>query len=158
MSRSTISTFELFEKFPDVESARKYLEGRLSENGASCPRSKARENVTRRKDGFYRCNPYKLVLRVSSKDDFIDGSLGAIQIFARLYILRASRLNTAAVNQGRVFPITIGQPESFEGHEAPFRSTRRTVIGGPTNSGAARISASTIFRVSATGSCAVWVS
>ena len=84
MSRSTISTFELFEKFPDVESARKYLEGRLSENGASCPRSKARENVTRRKDGFYRCNPYKLVLRVSSKDDFIERIVGGDSDFREI--------------------------------------------------------------------------
>jgi hypothetical protein len=29
MSRSTISTFQLFELFPDEESARVYLEGRL---------------------------------------------------------------------------------------------------------------------------------
>jgi len=29
MSRSTISTFKLFELFPDEPSARKYLEGRL---------------------------------------------------------------------------------------------------------------------------------
>jgi hypothetical protein len=30
VSRSTISTFKLFELFPDEPSARKYLEGRLS--------------------------------------------------------------------------------------------------------------------------------
>lgn len=29
MSRSTISTFQLFATFPNEESARKYLEGRL---------------------------------------------------------------------------------------------------------------------------------
>ena len=36
MSRSTISTFKLFELFPDEPSARKYLEGRLWPNGACC--------------------------------------------------------------------------------------------------------------------------
>jgi 2-keto-4-pentenoate hydratase len=33
MSKSTISTFQLFEMFPDQESARTYLEGRLWPNG-----------------------------------------------------------------------------------------------------------------------------
>ena len=33
MSRSTISTFQLFEMFPDQETARVYLEGRLWPNG-----------------------------------------------------------------------------------------------------------------------------
>jgi hypothetical protein len=37
MSRSTISTFQLFEMFPDAESARLYLESRLWENGVTCP-------------------------------------------------------------------------------------------------------------------------
>lgn len=33
----TISTFQLFAMFPDQESARKYLEGRLWPDGAKCP-------------------------------------------------------------------------------------------------------------------------
>lgn len=37
MSRSTISTFQLFERFPDEASARTYLESRLWPNGPRCP-------------------------------------------------------------------------------------------------------------------------
>ena len=37
MSRSTISTFKLFEMFPDEETARQYLESRLWPNGVTCP-------------------------------------------------------------------------------------------------------------------------
>jgi hypothetical protein len=33
----TISTFQLFEKFPDAESARLYFESRLWPNGPRCP-------------------------------------------------------------------------------------------------------------------------
>ena len=36
MSRSTISTFELFALIPDQESARAYLEARLWPRGAIC--------------------------------------------------------------------------------------------------------------------------
>ena len=37
MSKSTISTFELFAMFPDQETARTYLEGRLWPEGPKCP-------------------------------------------------------------------------------------------------------------------------
>ena len=37
MSKSTISTFELFQMFPDQESARVYFEARRWPDGATCP-------------------------------------------------------------------------------------------------------------------------
>ena len=59
MSRSTISTFQLFERFPNAESARIYLESRLWPNGVVCPVCKGSERITTRKGGFYRCNACK---------------------------------------------------------------------------------------------------
>ncbi len=56
MSKSTISTFQLFEMFPDQESARVYLEGRIWPNGPRCPVCKLGERITARNEGFYRCN------------------------------------------------------------------------------------------------------
>ena len=38
MSKSTISTFQLFNLFPDEPAARKYLEGRLWKNGVDSPK------------------------------------------------------------------------------------------------------------------------
>lgn len=37
MSKSTISTFQLFEMFPDAEAARVYMEGKRWPDGAVCP-------------------------------------------------------------------------------------------------------------------------
>jgi hypothetical protein len=37
MSKSTISTFELFQMFPDAEAARVYMEGKRWPDGAVCP-------------------------------------------------------------------------------------------------------------------------
>lgn len=51
----TISTLQLFQLFPDVESARLYLEARLWPAGPRCPICAATERVTARKDGYYRC-------------------------------------------------------------------------------------------------------
>jgi len=61
MSRSTISTFQLFALFPDEESARVYLEGRIWPDGPLCPNCGCGGRVSTlnvcatRKPGFYRC-------------------------------------------------------------------------------------------------------
>ena len=52
----TISTFQLFQLFPDAESARLYLEARLWPNGVSCPICASGERIGVRKGGYYRCN------------------------------------------------------------------------------------------------------
>lgn len=63
MSRSTISTFQLFALFPDEESARIYLEQRIWPEGPTCPVCLSRERVSvlgtcaTRKPGYYRCLP-----------------------------------------------------------------------------------------------------
>lgn len=56
MSKSTISTFELFAMFPDQETARTYLEGWLWPNGPTCPVCGLGERITTRKGGYFRCN------------------------------------------------------------------------------------------------------
>src|SRR3979411_861957 len=59
MSKSTISTFQLFEMFPDQETARTYLEQNLWPEGPKCPVCGLGERITIRKGGFYRCNQCK---------------------------------------------------------------------------------------------------
>ena len=60
MSKSTISTFELFDLFPDQEAARAYLEDRLWPDGPKCLTCKSGERITIRKGSFYRCNACQL--------------------------------------------------------------------------------------------------
>lgn len=59
MSKSTISTFQLFEMFPDAEAARVYMEGKRWPDGAVCPACDEAKRITTRKGGFYRCNACK---------------------------------------------------------------------------------------------------
>jgi transposase-like protein len=61
MSKSTISTFQLFEMIPNQETARKVLEARLWPNGPICPVCGIGERVAIRKGkiGFYHCNQCK---------------------------------------------------------------------------------------------------
>ena len=61
MSKSTISTFQLFEMIPDQETARRILEARLWPNGPVCPVCGIGDRVATRKGktGFYHCNQCK---------------------------------------------------------------------------------------------------
>lgn len=74
MSRSTISTFQLFEKFPDEATAREYLEKRLWKNGPQCPKCKGTKNVSVRtgKDGFYMCNLCRFEFSIRHLGRYID--------------------------------------------------------------------------------------
>jgi transposase-like protein len=56
MSKSTISTFQLFQLVPDAETGRVWFESRLWPNGPRCPVCGTGDRITPRKDGFYRCN------------------------------------------------------------------------------------------------------
>lgn len=55
MSRSTISTFELSEMFPNEDAARQYIEAYRWPNGPVCPICKEEKRITIRKGGYYRC-------------------------------------------------------------------------------------------------------
>jgi transposase-like protein len=55
----TISTFQLFQMFPDAESARTYLESRRWPNGPRCPVCGLTDRITTRKGGYYRCGQCK---------------------------------------------------------------------------------------------------
>ena len=58
MSKSTISTYQLFQMYPDAESARKYFEARRWPNGPVCPHCDHGEQITKRggkRVGYYRC-------------------------------------------------------------------------------------------------------
>jgi transposase-like protein len=56
MSKSSISTFELIQRFPDAESARVYFEAARWPDGAVCPACGEAKRIGTRKGGFYRCN------------------------------------------------------------------------------------------------------
>lgn len=91
MSRSTISTFKLFEMFPDVETARKYLESRLWPNGATCPTCKSKERITTRKGGYYRCNVCKLDFTVRTGTIFGRSHVPLHKWLYAMYLLVTSR-------------------------------------------------------------------
>lgn len=97
MSRSTISTFQVFQKFPDEESARKYIEGRRWPHGPSCPACKGTDRITPRKAGFYRCNLCKADFTVRTGTIFGRSHIKLHLWLYAMYLLMTARKGVSSL-------------------------------------------------------------
>jgi transposase-like protein len=91
MSRSTISTSQLFKMFPDEATARTYIEMNRWPNGAICPKCQGAGRVTPRKDGFYRCNPCKLDFTVRTGTIFERSHVPLHKWLHAMYLMMTAR-------------------------------------------------------------------
>jgi transposase-like protein len=106
MSKSTISTFQLFEMFPDQETARVYLESRLWPNGPRCPVCGLGERVTARKDGFYRCNQCKEDFTVRTGTIFERSHVPLHKWICAMYLLVTARKGISSMQLAKEIGIT----------------------------------------------------
>jgi transposase-like protein len=106
MSRSTISTFQLFDLFPDQQTARNYLEGRLWPSGAACPECKTRERITNRKGDFYRCNACKLDFTIRTGTIFERSHVPLHKWLYALYLLLTARKGISSMQLAKEIGIT----------------------------------------------------
>ena len=110
MSKSTISTFQLFEMFPDQETARTYLEGRLWPNGPRCPVCGLGERITARTGGFYRCNQCKEDFTVRTGTIFERSHVPLHKWIYAMYLLVTARkgISSHATRQGNWHHAKVG--------------------------------------------------
>lgn len=106
MSKSTISTFQLFEMFPDQETARTYLEGRLWPNGPRCPVCGMGERITARKEGFYRCNQCKEDFTVRTGTIFERSHVPLHKWIYAMYLLVTARKGISSMQLAKEIGIT----------------------------------------------------
>lgn len=106
MSKSTISTFQLFQMFPDAESARLYLESRLWENGVICPSCASKERITTRKGGFYRCNACKLDFTIRTGTIFERSHVPLHKWLYAMYLLVTARKGISSMQLAKEIGIT----------------------------------------------------
>lgn len=106
MSRSTLSTFELFALIPEQESARAYLEARLWPNGAVCPVCGLSERITARKDGFYRCNQCKEDFTVRTGTIFERSHVPLHKWVYAMYLLVTARKGISSMQLAKEIGIT----------------------------------------------------
>jgi transposase-like protein len=106
MSRSTISTFQLFQKFPDEPSAIAFLEKRLWPTGPICPKCKAIERITKRKDGFYTCNACVFKFTIRTGTIFERSHVPLHKWLYAMYLLVTSRKGISSLQLGKEIGIT----------------------------------------------------
>lgn len=106
MSRSTISTFRLFELFPDEPTARTYLEGRLWPNGAICPTCQSADRLTPRKDGFYRCNACQIDFTVRTGTIFERSHVPLHKWLYSMYLLVTARKGISSLQLAKEIGVT----------------------------------------------------
>jgi transposase-like protein len=106
VSRSTISTFQLFDMFPDAESARLYLESRLWPEGAICPECKSGDRITVRKSGFYRCNACKLDFTIRTATIFERSHVPLYKWLYAMYLLVTARKGISSLQLGKEIGVT----------------------------------------------------
>ena len=106
MSKSTISTFQLFEMFPDEETARIYLEGRLWRKGPVCPTCASGERLTPRKQGFYRCNQCQLDFTIRTGTIFERSHIPLHKWLYPMYLLVTARKGISSMQLAKEIGIT----------------------------------------------------
>ena len=102
----TVSTFQLFQMFPDQESARVYLEGRLWANGCKCPNCGERERITARKGGYKRCNACKLDFTVRTGTIFERSHVPLHKWIYAMYLLFTSRKGISSLQLSKEIGVT----------------------------------------------------
>ena len=104
----TISTLQLFKKFPNQEAARKYIESRLWPHGARCPCCGLTERITARKDGFYRCNQCKVDFTVRTGTIFERSHVPLHKWLYAMYLLVTARKGISSLQLSKEISIRQG--------------------------------------------------
>ena len=106
MSKSTISTFELFALIPDAETARLYLESRLWPNGVICPTCAGQERITNRKGYFYRCNRCETTFTVRTGTIFERSHVPLHKWVYAMYLVVTARKGISSMQLAKEIGVT----------------------------------------------------
>jgi transposase-like protein len=106
VSKSTISTFELFEMFPDQESARAYFEGKRWPDGAVCPACEEAQRIGTRKGGFYRCNACLTDFTVRTGTIFERSKVPLHKWLYAMYLLVTARKGISSLQLAKQIGVT----------------------------------------------------
>jgi transposase-like protein len=106
MSKSTISTFELFKMFPDAESARLYFESQRWPTGTVCPCCGSETNITVRKNGYYRCNECHEDFTVRTNTIFGRSHVPLHKWIYAMYLLMTARKGISSLQLAKEIGVT----------------------------------------------------
>ena len=106
-SNTTISLLQLLELIPDETTARLYLEGRRWPDGVCCPTCKGRDRITTRKrSGYYRCNPCKEDFTVRTGTIFERSHVPLRKWICAMYLLVTARKGISSLQLAKELSVT----------------------------------------------------
>lgn len=106
-SKSTISMFELLDLIPDDATARRYLESRLWPDGPRCPVCQTGDRITTRKrEGYYRCNPCKEDFTVRTGTIFERSHVPLRKWVYAMYLLVTARKGISSLQLAKEISVT----------------------------------------------------
>ena len=109
MSKSTISTFELFRLYPDAESARVYFERRRWYGKVVCPHCGGDEHISARggkRVGYYRCGDCAQEFTVRTKTIFERSHVPLNKWLYAMYLVVTSRKCISSVQLSKEIGVT----------------------------------------------------
>ena len=141
MSKSTISTFQLFALFPDEETARVYIEDRLWPKGPVCPDCKSGERVSAlrtcatRKAGYYRCLACGFDFTIRTNTIFERSKVPLHKWLYSMYLLVTARKGISSMQLAKEIGVThktawfiLGRlREACGGPDGPLDKLRGTI-------------------------------
>lgn len=106
MCKATISVHELLKKFPDEDSARKYLEGRRWAKGIICPYCDS-DRITRQKEKQYlRCRDCRKVFTVRTHTVFERSHISLDKWLYAMYSIATARKGISSLQLSKELGIT----------------------------------------------------
>ena len=109
MSRSTISTFQLFQMFPDADTARVYLEDRRWKGHVRCPHCRADSRITKRggkRIGYYRCGDCRQEFTVRTGTIFERSHVPLHKWIYAMYLVVTARKGISSVQLAKEIGVT----------------------------------------------------
>ena len=97
MCKVTISLLQLFERFPNQDTARTYMEQQRWPDGAWCPHCGERSRIGAKKDGYYRCNACMSVFTVRTKTVMQRSHIPLHKWLYGMYLLVTARKGISSV-------------------------------------------------------------
>lgn len=107
MSKSTISTFQLFALFPDEASARTYLEARIWPDGVKCPDCHGGRITARpARVGFYHCASCNFDFTVRTNTIFERSKVPLHKWLYSMYLLMTARKGISSMQLAKEIGVT----------------------------------------------------
>jgi transposase-like protein len=106
VSKSTISTYQIFERYPDEAAARAYFEKRRWPNGVTCAFCQEATRITPRKNGFYRCLACKKDFTVRTGAIFERSHIPLHKWVYAMYLLMTARKGVSSLQLGKEIGVT----------------------------------------------------